>query len=96
MPAATCPFYTEWEARRDNVKPQWVVDLTLRNTDIPNHFTSNYNRNASKRIETGRDTKWPTTYQTVYATLKYVNEFYCPGTNGCKYYRCYLLRKHQL
>lgn len=63
-------FYTEWEARRDNVKPQWVVDLTLRNLDIPRPFTSNYSRNASKRIETGRDTSGHTTYQTVYATLQ--------------------------
>lgn len=63
-------FYTEWEARRDNVTPQWVVDLTLRNLDIPRPYSSNYSRNLSKRIETGRDTAGKPVYQTVYATLQ--------------------------
>lgn len=62
-------FYTEWEARRDNVQPDWVVDLTLRNMDIPRPSTYNYSRNVSKRIETGKDTSGKTTYQTVYATV---------------------------
>lgn len=63
-------FYTEWEARRDNITPQWVVDLTLRNLDIPRPYSSNYSRNLSKRIETGRDTAGKPVYQTVYATLQ--------------------------
>ena len=63
-------FYTEWEARRDNVTPQWVVDLTLRNLDIPRPYTSNYTRNLSKRIENGKDTSGKPVYQTVYATLQ--------------------------
>ena len=62
-------FYTEWEARRDNIQPDWVIDLTLRNMDIPRPSSSNYSRNASKQIETGRDTSGHITYQTVYATL---------------------------
>lgn len=63
-------FYTEWEARRDNVTPQWVVDLTLRNLDIPRPYTNNYSRNASKRIEVGKDTSGRPVYQTVNATLQ--------------------------
>lgn len=63
-------FYTEWEARRDNVKPQWVVDLTLRNLDIPRPYTSNYSRSVNKRIENGKDTSGKPVYQTVYATLQ--------------------------
>ncbi len=63
-------FYTEWEARRDNVTPNWVVDLTLRNLDIPRPYTNNYSRNVSKQIETGRDTSNRPIYQTVYATLQ--------------------------
>ena len=62
-------FYTEWEARRDNIQPDWVIDLTLRNMDIPRPSNSNYSRNASKQIETGRDTSGHIIYQTVYATL---------------------------
>jgi hypothetical protein len=62
-------FYTEWEARRENIKPDWVVDLTLRNLDIPRPTTSQYNRNASKQIEKGRDSSGKIIYETVYATL---------------------------
>lgn len=63
-------FYTEWEARRDNITPQWVVDLTLRNLDIPRPYANNYSRNVSKRIETGKDTSGRPVYQTVTATLQ--------------------------
>ena len=62
-------FYTDWEARRDNVQPDWVVDLTLRNIDIPRPYTNNYTRNVSKQIEAGRDTSGRIIYQNVYATI---------------------------
>ena len=62
-------FYTDWEARRDNVQPHWVVDLTLRNMDIPRPVTNNYSRNANKQIEAGRDTSGKIIYKTVYATV---------------------------
>jgi len=62
-------FYTEWEARRDNIQPDWVVDLTLRNMDIPRPTNYTYSRNVSKQIESGRDTSGKTIYQTVYATI---------------------------
>lgn len=62
-------FYTEWEARRDDVQPDWVIDLVLRDMDIPRPYISNYNRNVSQRIETGKDTSGKATYETVYATV---------------------------
>jgi hypothetical protein len=62
-------FYTDWEARRDNVQPDWVVDLTLRNMDIPRPTSYTYSRNVNKQIETGRDTSGKTIYRTVYATV---------------------------
>ena len=62
-------FYTDWEARRDNVQPDWVVDLTLRNIDIPRPYTNNYTRNVNKQIEAGRDTSGRIIYQNVYATI---------------------------
>jgi hypothetical protein len=67
-------FYTEWEARRDNVQPDWVVDLTLRNMDIPRPNTYNYTRNVNKQIEAGRDTSGKIIYQTVYATVNIVKQ----------------------
>jgi hypothetical protein len=65
-------FYTEWEARRDNVKPDWVVDLVLRNLDIPRPQTYTTQRNVSREIETGKDSTGRRIYHTVYATL-YIN-----------------------
>ena len=62
-------FYTDWEARRSNVKPDWVVDLRLRNMDIPQPFTNTYTRNASARVETGRDTAGRAVYKTIYAVV---------------------------
>ncbi|MEO6489084.1 MAG: hypothetical protein ABIO04_04015 [Ferruginibacter sp.] len=63
-------FYTDWQARRDNIQPHWVVDLNLRNIDIPFYPSQNtYRRNSSARVETGRDTSGNPVYQTVYATV---------------------------
>lgn len=62
-------FYTEWEARRDNIEPDWVVNLTLRNMDIPRPSVYNYSRNVSKEIQSGKDSSGKPVSQRVYATL---------------------------
>ncbi|HAO45917.1 MAG TPA: hypothetical protein DCQ97_03255 [Chitinophagaceae bacterium] len=62
-------FYTDWEARRDNVQPDWVVDLTLRGMNIPSPQRYRYSRNTSRQIESGRDSSGKPIYQTVYATV---------------------------
>jgi hypothetical protein len=62
-------FYTEWEATRDNIKPDWVVDLTLRNLDIPRPINNNYTRNASATVQDGVDSSGRIQYKTVYATV---------------------------
>ena len=62
-------FYTDWEARRDNVQPDWEVNLTLRNMNIPRPQTYTYSRNASQQVEVGRDTSGRIIYKTVYATI---------------------------
>jgi hypothetical protein len=62
-------FFTDWEARRDNVQPDWEVNLTLRNMNIPRPQTYTYSRNVSQQVETGRDTSGKTIYRTVYATI---------------------------
>jgi hypothetical protein len=62
-------FYTDWEARRENITPDWVVNITLRNLDIPRPVTHQNSRNVSQRIESGRDTAGNIIYQTVYATI---------------------------
>jgi cell fate (sporulation/competence/biofilm development) regulator YlbF (YheA/YmcA/DUF963 family) len=62
-------FYTDWEARRDHVKPDWEVNLTLRNMNIPRPLTNTYSRNASQQVEIGRDTSGKIIYKTVYARI---------------------------
>jgi hypothetical protein len=62
-------FYTERDARQENIEPEWVIDLTLRNMDIPRPSVSNYSRNVSKQVEIGRDTAGKPVNKTVYATL---------------------------
>ncbi len=62
-------FYTDWEARRENIQPDWVVDLRLRNLDVPYPFTNTYNRNANARVQVGTDTAGRPVYNTVYATV---------------------------
>jgi hypothetical protein len=69
-------FFTDWEARRDNIQPDWVVDLTLRNMDLPRPSISNYSRNVSNRIETSKDTSGKPVYQTVHATVNISKQFF--------------------
>lgn len=69
-------FFSDWEARQDNVSPDWVVDLTLRNMDIPRPSVSNYSRNVSRQIQTGSDTTGKPIYKTVYATLNIQKQFF--------------------
>ncbi|MBC7536975.1 MAG: hypothetical protein H7258_14895 [Ferruginibacter sp.] len=62
-------FYTDWQARRDNIKPDWVIDLRLANMNIPYPLTNSYSRNVNAQIQTGTDTSGKAIYNTVYATL---------------------------
>jgi hypothetical protein len=62
-------FYTDWEARRDNIQTDWIVDLKIRNIDIPYPSNNNYTRNASAQVQLGTDTSGNPVYRTVYATV---------------------------
>jgi len=62
-------FYTDWQARRDNIQPNWVVDLKLRNIDIPYPSNYTYTRSASSQVQIGSDTSGNPVYKTVYARL---------------------------
>ncbi len=65
-------FYTDWEARRENIKPDWVIDLRLRNMDIPYPQRNSYSRNASAQVQIGTDTSGRPVTRTVYATLQII------------------------
>jgi hypothetical protein len=62
-------FYADWEARRENITPDWVVNITLRNVDLPRPSTYQNTRTVSKQIENGRDSAGRAIYLTVSATL---------------------------
>lgn len=63
-------FYSEWQARRDQVDPEWVVDLRLRNLQVPYPHHYQYNRRVSNKIQVGTDTSGNPVFQQVYANLK--------------------------
>ena len=62
-------FYSDWEAQRENVQVDWVVDLRLRNVNLPQPVQQTYRQNRSKQIQSGSDTAGKPIYQTVRATL---------------------------
>jgi hypothetical protein len=62
-------FYTDWEARSQNVKPDWVVDLNWENVYISQPYTRTSTRNLSKQVEDGKDSTGKVRYKTVTATL---------------------------
>ena len=73
---APAQFYTDWEARRENIRPDWEVDLTWMYLDIPQPLTNQYSRNISRQIESGRDTSGKIQYQTITATLHIIKKYF--------------------
>ncbi|MGI8581026.1 MAG: hypothetical protein ACR2KX_02460 [Chitinophagaceae bacterium] len=69
-------FYTDWEARRENIHPDWEVDLTWLYLNIPQPMSNQYSRNISRQIETSRDTSGKVHYQTVSATLHIIKKYF--------------------
>ncbi len=69
-------FYTEWEARRENIRPDWEIDLTWLDINIPHPSTNQYSRNISRQIEAGRDTSGKVYYETVHATLNVIRQYF--------------------
>jgi hypothetical protein len=68
-------FYTDWEINTKQIRPDWQVDLTWENLDIPRPYEKQYSREVNKSIEVGRDTAGKSVYQTVRATLN-INKLY--------------------
>jgi PBP1b-binding outer membrane lipoprotein LpoB len=69
-------FYTDWDARRENIRPDWEVDLTWMYLDIPQPMSNQYSRNVSRQIEVSRDTSGKVQYQTVTATLYVTRKYF--------------------
>ncbi len=62
-------FYTDYEADREGIKPDWEVDLNWVDLDIPRPRTQHYSRNVSKQIQVGSDTAGRPIFQQVSGTL---------------------------
>ena len=72
-------FYTEWEAKRQNIQPDWMVELRWADIFIPPAATSRDTRNASRQIESSRDTSGHILYKTIQATV-YIDKSYFTAT----------------
>jgi hypothetical protein len=62
-------FYSDWEAGRENVQADWIVDLRLRNMNLPQPYNSSYRRERSTQVQDGKDTSGKPIYKTVRATV---------------------------
>ena len=62
-------FYSDWEADRENIRPDWIVDLRLRNIDLPQPTNYNYRRSRSADVQIGTDTSGKPVYKKVNANL---------------------------
>lgn len=66
--------YTDWEARKNEIVPDRVVDIGWDQLFIPMPSTNTFTRQVSRQVNTGRvDEKKQPIYETVTATL-YITE----------------------
>ena len=62
-------FYSDREIFRENIKPDWMVDMEIKNIDLQSPSTTNSSRNCNKEIQIATDSNGMPKYQTVTATL---------------------------
>lgn len=62
-------FYTDRDARRDNIEPDWIVDVKWSNVIANTSMPYRYSRTVSRSVQTGKDTSGKAIYTTVYANL---------------------------
>lgn len=72
-------FFTDWEARRNTSQPDVMVDIVVRNMDIPYPQTTQYQRNLSRNVVIGTDTAGRAITRlataTLYVTRQYFNAY---------------------
>ncbi len=62
-------FFTDWEARRNNMMPDWSVNISFQKFDQPRPQDKKRLRTVSKQIEDGRDKEGKVLYKTVTANI---------------------------
>lgn len=62
-------FYSERQAKREDLQPDWVIDIRLRDMDLPQPKQTSQSRTATANIESGKDTSGRPVYQKVTAIV---------------------------
>jgi len=65
-------IYTDRDAYRENIRPDWTVDITVKKIDLPYPSISSYSRTQNKKIQIGTDTSGTPIYQSVSAIINIV------------------------
>ncbi len=73
-------FFTDMDARRLNLRPDWVIDISWGDLSSPPIVMNRYNRQLSRNVEIGKDTSGKPVYQNVKATLS-VTSYQNPGAD---------------
>ncbi len=69
-------FYTDRDARREQLTPDWVVDVRWRNITVDRAVPYQYTRQVSRNVQVGTDTAGKAIYKTVHATLHITQRSY--------------------
>jgi hypothetical protein len=62
-------FYTDWDARRMNIVPDWSVNISFQSFDMPRPQDKKRFRAVSKQVEDGRDSTGQKKYRTITANI---------------------------
>ena len=66
-------FYNDRDIQRERIRPDWEIGIQWRNINPLQSIPRQFNRQASRSVENGKDTSGKVIYKTVYATL-YITE----------------------
>jgi len=80
MGIGSARFFTDMDARRLNIRPDWIVDISWGNLSMPPTILNRYNRQLSRNVEIGKDTAGKPVYQNVKAILS-VTRYQNPGAD---------------
>ena len=62
-------FFTDWDARRMNIIPDWSVNISYQSFELPNPQDKKRFKNVSKNLENGRDSLGGIKYRPITATI---------------------------
>lgn len=78
-------FYTDLDANRENIEPDWAVDVRWRSVESNASLPVRFTRDLSRDIQVGKDSTGKPVYKTVYATLQVTRRTFT--VNGALDYR---------